>query len=98
MKKSRKVRIMGQDMRFFIDNNAPDYQDGGTFTKVILYGENTERWHWNVDHNYQRLDKKPRIIHNTMPQCKSKKTKFNKLISASDVKKAFMERKFRKAQ
>lgn len=85
---------MGQDMKFWIDNTAPDYQDGGTLTRVVLYGDKQERWHWNIDYNYQNIDGKPRITHGSIPQCISKKTKFRRLISASDVKKAFLERKF----
>lgn len=70
MKKSKKVRIMGQDMRYFVDGGAIN-EDGEEYCKVILYGDKNERWYWN-------MPSVPRTL------------------TGSDVKKAFMERKFKR--
>jgi len=46
MKKSRRVRIDGEDWRYFIDNGAMD-EDGGVFCRVILYAPNGGRYFWD---------------------------------------------------
>jgi hypothetical protein len=48
MKKSRRVRINGEDWRYFIDNGASDDDDDNTFCRIILYAPGGGRYFWNV--------------------------------------------------
>lgn len=48
MRHARRVRVGGEDMKFFVDGVAYDEQDEETFARVVLYGANGERWHWNL--------------------------------------------------
>jgi len=47
MKKSRRVRINGEDYRYFVDNGAVD-EDGLKFFRVILYATDGGMFHWNL--------------------------------------------------
>jgi len=49
MKKARKIRINGEDFKYFVDKGAKDERDENTFIRVILYAPNNIKHYWNLD-------------------------------------------------